>query len=386
MKMQDYIRKVIDRFPRKMLYWDIDIRDPVAKRLGSRWEAAGGYRAFAAAINELVEENVLRPVKRSGLNGLSPPLAVRYRKLSLEEGDYSAVKEEILSAYCSHMDLSSFLKSPQDYERYRDILMAIDHFLIDVKNSPPAVWDTVNERSFSLTGNEKFLSSHKGNQLLKRIKITLQDLCCVPAPEPFFFWATALPLLPEERAHCLVVENKDIFHSLKYLLGAGKLKTTPEIHLLIYGEGKKILNSWSFIYECLPEAAGYQFFYFGDLDPEGVGICADLISAVQGGVDTAISGQFSAAAGQSSIPVVEVLPAEPLYHLLLDTGKKRLIDSDQSRVTWRRMQPFFDLCSPILLDRITPLWEARCFVPQEALSASILAAKGCVELCLPQQL
>ena len=50
-----------------------------------------------------------------------------------------------------------------------------------------------------------------------------------------------------------------------------RLKTTPEIHLLIYGEGKKILNSWSFIYECLPEAAGYRFFYFGDLDPEGVG-------------------------------------------------------------------------------------------------------------------
>ena len=63
MKMQDYICKVIDSFPRKMLYWDTDIRDPVAKRLGSRWEAAGGYGAFAAAINDLVEKKVLSPVK-----------------------------------------------------------------------------------------------------------------------------------------------------------------------------------------------------------------------------------------------------------------------------------------------------------------------------------
>jgi hypothetical protein len=218
MKMQDYICKVIDSFPRKMLQWDTDIRDPVARRFASRWEDAGGYEAFAAAINNLVEEKVLSPVKKSGLNGLSPPLALRYRKLPLQEGDYSAAKEEILSFYCSRMDLSSFLNSPQDYDRHRDVLMAIDHFLIEAENNPPAVWDTVNERSFALTGHEKFLSSHKGNQLLKRIKITLQDLCCVPAPEPFFFWANALPLLPEERAHCLVVENKDTFHSLKYLL------------------------------------------------------------------------------------------------------------------------------------------------------------------------
>jgi hypothetical protein len=383
MKMQDCICKAIDSFPRKMLYWDTDLRDPVARRLGSRWEDAGGYEAFAAAINELVEEKVLSPVKRSGLNGLSPPLALRYRKLSLKEDDYSAVKEEILSAYCSRIDLSSFLSSPKDYDKHRDILMAIDQFLIEAENNPPAVWDTVNERSFALAGHEKFLSSDKGNQLLKRIKITLHDLCCVPAPEPFFFWATALSLLPEERALCLVVENKDIFHSLKYLLGAGKLKTIPEIHLLIYGEGKKILSSWSFIYECLPEAAGYQFLYFGDMDPEGVGICADLITAVRGGVDTAIPGQFFATADNSRIPVVEVLPAEPLYNLLLATGKSRPIDKDQSGVTWRRMQPFFDLCSPTLLDRIAPLWEVRRAVPQEALTASMLAARGCVELCLP---
>jgi hypothetical protein len=383
MKMQDYICKVIDSFPRKMLQWDTDIRDPVARRFASRWEDAGGYEAFAAAINNLVEEKVLSPVKKSGLNGLSPPLALRYRKLPLQEGDYSAAKEEILSFYCSRMDLSSFLNSPQDYDRHRDVLMAIDHFLIEAENNPPAVWDTVNERSFALTGHEKFLSSHKGNQLLKRIKITLQDLCCVPAPEPFFFWANALPLLPEERAHCLVVENKDTFHSLKYLLGAGKLKTTPEIHLLIYGEGKKILNSWSFIYECLPGAAGYQFFYFGDLDPEGLGICADLISAVKAGADAAMPGQFSTEADNSSVPTVEVVPAELLYELLLATGKSRPIDSDQSRVTQERMQPFFDLCSRSLIERIASLLQDDRAVPQEALTAGMLAARGRVELCLP---
>jgi len=53
------------------------------------------------------------------------------------------------------------------------------------------------------------------------------------------YWLSALS---EEKACCLVVENKDTFHSLKYLLGAGKTQNNPEIHLLIYGEGKKIFK------------------------------------------------------------------------------------------------------------------------------------------------
>jgi hypothetical protein len=387
MKMLDHVRKIIDDFPRKILLWDNDLRDPAAKSFGTKWEDAGGYEAFAEAISFLVEENVLCPVKASGLNGLFPPLAVRYRKLSQSKRDYTNARAEMLSLYRSQMDLSSFLDAPGDYGAYREMLLSIDRYLVDVGENPPAVWDTVNERSFALTGDEKFLSSSKGSKLLKRIKITLQDLCCVPAPEPFFFWATALPVCPGEKARCLVVENKDTFHSLKHLLGVGKLKTIPEIHLLIYGEGKKILNSWSFIYECLPGAAGYQFFYFGDLDPEGVGICADLILAArEGDVDAAVPEQILVTVGDCSIPTVEVLPAEPLYNLLLATGKSRSLKSDQSRVTELRMQPFFDLCSPNLRERIKPLWEGDSVIPQEALTTSMLAAKGRVELCLPQQL
>lgn len=392
MKMLDNVRKVINASPRKILYLDKDIRDPVARCFGSRWEDAGGYEAFAAAVNFLVEEKVLRPVKASGMNGLFPSLAMRYRRLPPKQRDYMDARAEMLSAYRSRMDLSSFLDAPGDYARFREILLSIDRFLVEAGNNPPSVRDTVNERSFALTGDEKFLSSVQGKKLLKRIKITLLDLYCVPAPEPFFYWATGLTAGSRERVRCLVVENKDTFHSLKYLLAEGKLSLNPEIHLLIYGEGKKILNSWPFIHECLPGSRGYKFFYFGDLDPEGVAICAGLISAAAtGDIDAAIRGPegypagnpVSATAGDSSFPGVEVLPAEPLYDLLLATGKSRPVNSDQSRITPRCMKPFFELCTRGLKERIDTLWEGGRVIPQEALTASMLAAKGCVDLCPP---
>lgn len=94
-------------------------------------------------------------------------------------------------------------------------------------------------------------------------------------------------------------------------------------------------------------------------------------------------GQFSTEADNSSVPTVEVVPAELLYELLLATGKSRPIDSDQSRVTQERMQPFFDLCSRSLIERIASLLQDDRAVPQEALTAGMLAARGRVELCLP---
>ncbi|WP_198142350.1 hypothetical protein [Syntrophaceticus schinkii] len=82
---------------------------------------------------------------------------------------------------------------------------------------------------------------------------------------------------------------------------------------------------------------------------------------------------------------MEVVPAELLYELLLATGKSRPIDSDQSRVTQECMQPFFDLCSRSLIERTCLPAAGRPYraVPQEALTAGMLAARGRVELCLP---
>jgi hypothetical protein len=54
------------------------------------------------------------------------------------------------------IDLAHFLTFPQEYAAVRNMPLAIDRFLLDSRDKPPRVWDTVNERSFMLTGDEKF--------------------------------------------------------------------------------------------------------------------------------------------------------------------------------------------------------------------------------------
>ncbi|HHW42430.1 hypothetical protein GFC01_11170 [Desulfofundulus thermobenzoicus] len=363
--MLDGVRRVVAASRHKMLDLVADIEEPLIRQMGRDWENAGGYQALARAINQLVQEGLLRPVKAAGENGRRPPLALRYRRLSPSLEDYSWAVQEMLTTYQSGMSLAYFLDHPQEYVPVRQILKSIDSYLVEKAGCPPLVWDTVNERSFWLTGDEKFLASTSGKQLLKRLKLTLEDLHCLPAPEPFFYWSTGLPAR-DGNVFCLVVENKDTFFSFKTLLAAGKLVTVPAVHFLIYGEGKKILHSWPFIFECVASNIQPTFFYFGDLDPQGVAICAGLMAAVAGGQE-----------GARPFPV---LPAEPLYLQLLETGRSRPLTSDQSRVNPQEMQSFFQCCSPDLGERIQRLWEDGLVVPQEALAASILAARG--EVCL----
>ncbi|MCL0063142.1 DUF2220 domain-containing protein [Peptococcaceae bacterium] len=80
----------------------------------------------------------------------------------------------------------------------------------------------------------------------------------------------------------LIVENKDTFFSLKALFQEGinrwngksfSMLIYGEGRKILYGEGRKILKSISF-FEEIEEYKGLStsFYYFGDLDAEGISI------------------------------------------------------------------------------------------------------------------
>ncbi|MCL0101390.1 DUF2220 domain-containing protein [Peptococcaceae bacterium] len=76
----------------------------------------------------------------------------------------------------------------------------------------------------------------------------------------------------------LIVENKDTFFSLKALFQEGINRWNGKsFSMLIYGEGRKILKSISF-FEEIEEYKGLStsFYYFGDLDAEGISIWYEL--------------------------------------------------------------------------------------------------------------
>jgi hypothetical protein len=247
--------------------------------LGQRgyWQKEGGYPSFAEKMETLIQLGVISPVKASGLNGRQPPLYEKYRLVKKKDTLDQATRQKLLTQYHPQINMTHYLTHGQDYQVDKPYLQKLDSFLKQYQDF--AFWPliTANERSFQIFHNEKWLLSKHGHLFCQRTGLSLAALRCYQTSEPFFYYPVSIPRGTEE-IKVLIVENKDTFFSLKGLFQQGIYTWADYVFsLLIYGEGRKIQKSFRF-YEELREYQNYQaaFYYFGDLDPEGIRIWYDL--------------------------------------------------------------------------------------------------------------
>ena len=237
----------------------------------------GGYNSFAAFIEDFVQQGAISPVKASGLNRREPPLYEKYRIAAKKDVPNSETRKKLLTWYHPQINTSHYLTRFRDYLEDESYLDSLDSFLKQHKDLTFLPVITANERSFQVFHDEKWLLSGHGHLFCHRTGLSLNELRCFQTFEPFFYYSAVLPA-DTEKINVLIVENKDTFFSLKTLFqnGTDTWKGCT-FSLLIYGEGRKIQKSFSFFGE-LEEYKNYQpdFYYFGDLDPEGILIWYDL--------------------------------------------------------------------------------------------------------------
>ncbi|GAB6172194.1 hypothetical protein JCM15765_16720 [Paradesulfitobacterium aromaticivorans] len=243
--MLQQIQKLIKDSKQKTLD-SLSLENQVYQMLSGEYAHLGGYEAFAGIIITLCAEEALQPVKASGTNGRKPVLYNRYRIVSsgLEE-------ESLLRLLGMHPLIKSevYRKSPQAYSEDQKYLLKLDAFLKNSQLRESLREDiSINERSFQIFQDEKFLLSQQGRILLQRVGLSLNDLSCYVTYEPFFYvdYRTEISLsheTPPKSYTALIVENKDTFYSIKRSWRAGRRQLGDmEFDLLIYGEGRKIVG------------------------------------------------------------------------------------------------------------------------------------------------
>ncbi len=324
------------------------IEDHVQASLGEDYWKAGGYPLFARKIGELVEEGILAPIKAWQRNGLNPPLYNGYRILKLRDKGDPDLTRELLTQYHPLLQMRAYLDQPDQYQADRVYLKLLSDYL--THREPLSTKLTVNERSFAIFNDEKFLASPRGQALLARVGLTLADLHCYPTYEPFFYYQRGIP---EGQINVLIVENKDTFYSLKSLLQRGYYRwDNLAVDLLVYGEGKKILRSHSYFEELdqLP-VLPTEFFYFGDLDPVGVNIWHRLS---------------------------QVRPVKPFVffyrHLLQDHFSRAPQLRTRQQVGETSLRAFLAHFAPREAQLIEELFARHCYLPQEGLHFAKLQA------------
>lgn len=305
-----------------------------------------GQAAFIDAVFKLVAEQVITPVgKPNTVQGLHQ----KYRKTRrLEEKD-QGLMTQIVRNIAPPATLDYYLKNPQDYLNDSAIIEVISDFL--KQDHKDLV--TVNERAYQLFGDEKFFKGagknrSRGDTVLKRLGLNYASIACVETAEPFFSFQN-------KDFHALVsrnifiVENKDTFWSFKrnIMNSSSRIK----VDMLIYGEGKKIISSFKFVNEYGVSPLSDRFFYFGDLDLEGINIYCELLD---------------------QYPQYEISPFDEGYQAVLEIGLKKepVKTPKKQKIKKENIARFIQAFEHAWAAKMKKHLEGGFYVPQEALSAT----------------
>ncbi len=218
-------------------------------------------------LKNLEEKGYIQPLKTTNKNLQGS--FVKYKILKLKEENEEKIKEEILKLD-KKIKIDYFLKHPKEYMKNKEIIIPINKF-IKQTNGRKIETITVNERSYQIYKNEKCLKENE--EILKKLGLTYKDLYAYDTYEPFFYYInTEYEIRKLKNKTILIIENKDTFWTIVKAIQKLKIEN---IYMIIYGEGKKILKSFSYIEEFKIDSKD-NIYYFGDIDFEGINIYVSL--------------------------------------------------------------------------------------------------------------
>lgn len=227
------------------------------------------YIEFSKTIKDLVEEELLVPVKKHGTNNKKIPLANTYRinKSYFKEKYINEIAMYQLK-FDSSIDLQSYFSlNEKQWEEDLPYIEKIHSYL--KTNGLPKNKVTAPERSYEILGDEKWIDEKGGKELLKRIGL-LEKLKIDSVPDPLMFAINKNRIFNENHIH-LIVENKAPFYAL-----LDDIEHTI-FTSLIYGAGWSVLGGISVFEKQLGlTECPHKYYYFGDLDYEGIFIWYSL--------------------------------------------------------------------------------------------------------------
>lgn len=233
------------------------------------------YNRYFAIVTDLVKNSIISPVKRSGSNGRIPPLYKRYT-IAKQEDSHEDVLPYIRLLH-EAFNIEGYLLNPDKYREHGKWLITLDKFMKS-ENEALKTPLSINERSFDIFNMEKALRENRIVLSILKFNPGLRErLNFYETPEPFFIYN----INRAERTNVLIIENKDTWYTVKNCMNES-LNSIYGIRFdsLIYGEGRKIsrkIDSLTEFDKSFFQGSKTTYYYFGDLDYEGIGIAKDVI-------------------------------------------------------------------------------------------------------------
>jgi len=314
------------------------------------------YPKLVEKVKSLVDEGSLCGVKSSKSNGMSPPLYNRYR-LNPQKSDLTFLVDEINYSFPVNFNRDYYLNNLEKYQRDKDYIEKLANYLRTNNfksnsncNCKLDVPMAINERSFDIWGQEKFLKEGSGQSILKNLGLSLEDLNTYATPEPFVYFSCK----KGRNQNVLIIENKDTWYTMRKLMIEGQYSFLGQaVDTVIYGSGKNIEKSLEEYEHTVEEYLlnPSKVLYWGDIDYEGIAIYERLKNRY--------SGVFK----------IELFKGAYLAMVRLAEGRK-LPDYREKQnknihdIFLEEMMPYGE--------RIMQLLQRGCYIPQEIVNYHVL--------------
>ncbi|MCM3667917.1 DUF2220 family protein [Mesobacillus maritimus] len=325
---------------KKMNINDLELQ---LRRLMDDYFDMDGYSLFYQAIEKLVEEEILTPIRNNQYNGRNPALPLFYWvNIKVQNTKWDRLEMMKLSDV---FDFTYYENHPE--WQTEDEWNRIQNLYTFLQSSEEREIVSLEERCLELFGHEKFLLDSdqfpEGKGFLTRIGVTDEQLKIVKLGEPFVFWLKQGKEIKDVQ-RVLIIENLSFFHTAIQLLETNQLDYEPE--LLIYGEGTKIERSFSFFFRMFPEK-NYLIYYAGDLDAAGYGIVMRLIE---------------------KYPETTIQPALKIYRKMLECQDQKNDQKTGQLQNLKYRDLFFQWFTEEEQEQLIQLWQENKRIPQEVLT------------------
>ena len=279
-----------------------------------------------------------------------PSLYLKYRILK-PKSDYASALDEIKLLH-PKFNHAKYAKHPEMYVKYRTEINQLSKFLWENGNQLNEPM-SINERSFQIWGLEKLLKEKSTiNSIFQYNDWDLAALNYYETPEPFFEFNFS----NEKEMNILIIENKDTWFSLRKIMREDRLNHLfRDYHILLYGEGKKIISRNNRLqeYDQLLNGSTNSYYYFGDLDYEGIEIYQTLLANNQ---DLSIKLCYE------------------LYSIMLEEAKKYILPKTKAGQKKVDIHEFLKNFEEAEIKEIFHILDKGFYVPQEILNYPLLKA------------
>lgn len=304
------------------------------------------YKEFAGIVRDLEYDGEIAPIKNKQKihNGKDPHLPVEWRLLKKQfEARWNVWRFMTLAPL---LDLSFYQVHPR--EQTEEAWGRISTVATFLESEDPKIWVSREERSYQLFHDEKWLDNSEGKEFLRRIKKTLPDLYARVYGEPFVYWLQPR-MLTEDVRRILIVENRSLFHSCRRVLEEGENIYGLSPDLLIFGRGKHIVSSLSYLEDLRVPVPFTTIWYAGDYDPSGFAIYDSL---------------------KRSYPDYPIKLAISFYEEIAQRAKSAVPVKPGQVQNREQVTLFFEEIKPyrLIFDKAEQSWSKRVRFPQEAIS------------------